>query len=228
LIAVAAAVVAGFWLLAPPDSIVSAVPEAVRVAAPQPNQAATPPGSASIDEAKRIERGRASGVLALAEQLRREVESGAPIGLTCESIAATGALPPTVAQAIAELRPLSGGVPTLSGLSQSFQALADKAAAQSALNEPWLTRVMAKLTVLIGGGPYNPLSATVARLRSEVEGGRANEVATWVSESPWSAIGSDWIGQARARASAVNAAQIITEHAQQSYDAAVAAAGGGS
>jgi len=228
LIAVAVGVGAGIWFLAPTDSIVPAAPEAMRIAVPPPSQVAAPPGSASVAEAKRIERGRASGVLALAEQLRREVEAGAPIGQTLDSIGATGALPPPVTQAIAELRPLSQGVPTLGDLSRSFQALADQAAVQSVLNQPWPTRFMAKLTALIGGGPYNPLAATVANLRSKVDGGRANEVAAWVSESPWAKIGSDWIGQERARESAVTAAQIVTEHAQQRYDAAVAAAGGNS
>ncbi len=242
-VALAAAAAAGFWFLGPlSDTTTPAAPEAASLAVPLPSSVVAPtgappsvapvaaptpgPSAASIAEAKRAERTRASGLLALAEQLRRGVESGAPVGQTIDAIAATGALPAPVDQAIAQLRPLSQGVATLGALSQSFQVLADQAEAQSALAEPWLTRAFAKLTATFGGGPFNPLQGTVARLRSTIEDGRTSEVADWLSQSQWAAFGTDWIGQARARASALTAAQTITEHAQQAYSAAAAAAEG--
>jgi hypothetical protein len=242
-VALAAAAAAGFWFLGPlSDTTTPAAPEAASLAAPLPSNVVAPPSAppsvasiatpssgpsaASIAEAKRAERTRASGLLALAEQLRKGVEAGTPVGQTIDAIAATGTLPAPVAQAIAQLRSLSQGVATLGDLSRSFQALADQAEAQSMLAEPWLTRAFAKLTATFGGGPYNPLQATVARLRSMIEDGRTSEVADWLSRSPWATIGSDWIEQARARASALTAAQTITENAQQAYEAAAAAAEG--
>ena len=162
---------------------------------------------------------RAAGLLTLTLRLRRDIDAGLPIGADVAALAETGPYPPRADRALAALKPLADGVPTMRDLADEFDGVTARLRARSD-DTSWSARSWSRITALFGGGSGGPF---VQHLHSLAIDGRFSEVAEELSASPDADLAADWIARVHARADAVVAAQILLDQALSAHQAAYAA-----
>lgn len=161
---------------------------------------------------------RAAGLLTLTLRLRRDIDAGLPIGQDVAALTATGPYPPRADRALAALKPLADGVPTMRDLADEFDGVTVRLRAR-AEDTSWSARNWSRITSLFGGTSGNPF---IQHLRSLAIDGRFNEVAEELSTSPDADLAADWVARVHARASAVVAAQVLLDQALSAHDSAYA------
>ena len=162
---------------------------------------------------------RAAGLLTLTLRLRRDIDAGLPIGHDLAALAATGPYPARSDRALAALRPLADGVPTMRDLADEFDGVTARLRARTD-ETSWSARNWSRITSLFGAGGGNPF---IQHLRGLANDGRFNEVAEELSASPDADLAADWVQRVHARASAVISAQILLDQALAAHQAAYAA-----
>ena len=161
---------------------------------------------------------RATGLVASAGQLRRDIDAGAPLREDLLTTASSGPLPAPVQRALEQLSRSERGVPTLRDLGVSFDALEADILAHGGGQGSWLS-----LSGWIGGP--NPQRETLDRLRALAAEGRFSEVADMLERSDWADLAQHWVAQVRLRSATVMAGQTVMAHALEAYEASQAAPG---
>jgi hypothetical protein len=158
------------------------------------------------------ERVRATGLVVVAGQLRRDIDAGAPLRDDLTAIASSGSLPVQVQQAVDQLSRAERGVPTLRDLGVGFEALDTALVARGAGQGSWFS-----LSAWLGGagGPRESLD----RLRALAAEGRFSEVADALERSDWADLAQRWDAQVRLHAASVIAGQAVLAHALAAYEA---------
>ncbi len=166
--------------------------------------------AASQDLTNRI---RATGLLALATRLRRDIDVGAPLAENALLLALYGPYPPAVERAIEDLTRMPDGALTMRDLAAGFEALEARIQAVAGLDSSWSARGWNRVRSLFGAEPTDLEAAIGERLHALAGEGRFTEAADLLERSPWKELGAAWIGQVRDRASAARAAQLVMAHA---------------
>ncbi len=166
--------------------------------------------AASQDLTNRI---RAASLLALATRLRPDVDVGAPLAENALLLGLYGPYPPAVERAIEDLTRMPDGALTMRDLAMGFEALETRIQAATGLDSSWSARGWNRVRSLFGAAPTDLEAALGERLHVLAGEGRFTEAADLLERSPWKELGAAWIGQARDRASAARAAQIVMAHA---------------
>ena len=156
---------------------------------------------------------RATGLLAVAGQLRRDIDAGAPLRDDLTALPAARSLPAAVQRAVDELSRSERGVPTLRDLGLGYEALDEAIADRTAGVLSWFG-----LSGWIGVGA-NGQRDTLDRARALAVEGRFTEAADVLERSEWANLAQRWIAQVRLRAAAVTAGQTVMAHAQAVYEA---------
>ncbi len=171
-----------------------------------------------IDEASQVltARIRAAILVSAAARLRRDVDTGIPLDETIGMLTPNGPFPEPVAQAVQTVRQSRDGVPTMRDLGLGYEALEARIVAQTAQTQPQgFGRVWAWFA---GRGP-DPVATVLDRLHMLAAEGRFSEAATLLERSPWRQDAAEWIAQARARTSTVQAVRTITAYAVEQVQA---------
>jgi len=170
-------------------------------------------------------RARASGLLALALRLRRDVDAGLPLDRDLAALGAAGPYSPAVDRALQRLHSTGDGAPTMRDLGDELDRLIAQIAARAGASTSWARSGWNRVAGLFGGATPAGNARLVEQLRTLAADGRFSEAANELETSDDADLGANWAARVRVRANAVLAAQALLAYSIAAYENAMASTG---